>query len=103
MFHVVYHVREEDLVPRDPGSRHLHGRWVFALWLLGWIGLGGLHRFYLGRPKTGLLYLFTLSLFGFGLLWDLVFMPALIGEARRRERAGGPMGSTTTERRLHRA
>ena len=87
MFHLVYHVREDDPLSR-PSSRRprrVRSRWVLALWLFGWIGLGGLHRIYLGRPKTGVLYLFTLSLFGLGLIWDLAFMPALVHEARCRD------------------
>jgi len=35
---------------------------------LGWLGV---HRFYLGKVGTGILYFFTLGLLGFGLLYDL--------------------------------
>ena len=86
MFHTVIHLREDDLLARsDAGrdDRHVRARWVFILWLLGCIGLGGLHRFYLRKPKSGLLYLCTLSVFGVGLIWDFLFMPALVAEARQ--------------------
>ena len=35
---------------------------------LGWLGV---HRFYLGKVGTGILYFFTFGLLGFGLLYDL--------------------------------
>lgn len=87
MFHVVLHAREKDLIAplnSSPAARRVRSRWIFALWLVGWIGLGGLHRLYLGKPKTGLLYLFSLSLCGVGLIWDLAFLPALARDARGR-------------------
>jgi hypothetical protein len=36
------------------------------------LGCLGIHRFYLGKIKTGLLYFFTLGLFGIGWLYDLI-------------------------------
>jgi TM2 domain-containing membrane protein YozV len=42
-----------------------------AAWiLLTFLGLFGVHRFYLGKIGTGLLYLVTGGLLGFGLLYD---------------------------------
>jgi len=38
--------------------------------LLTFLGIFGIHRFYLGKWVTGLLYLFTVGLCGLGILYD---------------------------------
>ncbi|MEM7588860.1 MAG: TM2 domain-containing protein [Myxococcota bacterium] len=43
--------------------------------------LAGLHRFYLGRPISGMLYLMTWGLFGIGTFLDMLQMPLLVQEA----------------------
>ncbi len=54
---------------------------AFILWALGFVGLCGLHRFYVGRPLTGLLWLFTLGLLGLGQLFDLFFLGSMVRQA----------------------
>src|SRR5262245_18210791 len=41
-----------------------------ALILLTFLGFFGIHRFYLGKYLTGILYLLTLGLIGLGVLYD---------------------------------
>lgn len=44
---------------------------AIGLCLMGLIGVSGLHRLYVGKPISGLLYLFTGGLLGMGTLYDL--------------------------------
>lgn len=60
---------------------------AFLLWLACLFGLCGVHRFYLGRPGTGLLYLFTFGLFGVGQLIDLVRLPAMVDQENEKAAA----------------
>ena len=48
-----------------------------ALLLCLFLGMLGIHRFYLGRTKSALIWLFTLGLFGFGWFYD--FFGILLG------------------------
>ena len=45
---------------------------AFGLWLACLFGLCGIHRFYLRKPGTGILWLLTFGLLGIGQLVDLV-------------------------------
>lgn len=48
------------------GEKNYTISWIL-LTFLGWLGL---HRFYLGKIGTGLLYLVSLGLFGIGIIYD---------------------------------
>ncbi|TWU40572.1 NINE protein [Novipirellula artificiosorum] len=57
----------------------------YLFWILGFIGA---HRFYFGKPLTGVLWFFTGGLFLVGWIVDLFFIPAMAEEANRRYRNG---------------
>ena len=56
---------------------------VFAYVLWAFFGLFGVHRFFLGRWVSGLIYLFTGGILGIGWLIDFVLIPAMaVGDCR---------------------
>jgi len=57
----------------------------YALWALFFVGLGGVHRIYLGHYGTGVLWLLTFGLFGVGQFVDLFRMDHLVEKANVRE------------------
>ena len=58
----------DDAKVRFPGGHYDYNlTWI----LLAVLGVFGVHRFYQGKIITGCLYLFTLGLCGFGVLYDL--------------------------------
>ena len=50
----------------------------YILWIFGFTGS---HRFYYGKPITGMIWFFTLGLLGLGWLIDLFLIPAMDREA----------------------
>jgi TM2 domain-containing membrane protein YozV len=48
--------------------------------LLTFLGVFGIHRFYLGKWATGLLYLVTLGLLGIGWIYDLWTLNSQVSE-----------------------
>jgi hypothetical protein len=57
----------------------------YALWCLVFVGLAGIHRIYLGKYGTGILYLLTFGLFGIGQFVDLFRMKTLVRDSNIRE------------------
>jgi TM2 domain-containing membrane protein YozV len=64
---------------------------AYLLWLAGLLGLCGLHRFYLGKPWTGLLWLFTGGLLLIGQLIDLILIPGMTAQANLKAIQGGEL------------
>jgi TM2 domain-containing membrane protein YozV len=50
----------------------------YLLWIVGGLGVLGLHRFYLGRWVTGIIWLLTGGLFLIGAILDLVLIPGMV-------------------------
>ena len=57
----------------------------YFFWLFGFTGA---HRFYFGKPLTGILWFLTGGLFLIGWIVDLFLVPGMADEAKRRYRHG---------------
>lgn len=70
---------------RDADRRYQSGRhnYTVAWILLTFLGYLGVHRFYLGKWFTGILYLLTGGLLGIGWLYDFLNLNSQINEANR--------------------
>ena len=53
---------------------YIHKRKWVAFFLCLFFGYFGIHRFYVGKIGTGIIWLFTFGLFGIGWILDLVFI-----------------------------
>lgn len=60
----------------------------YLLCVLGFLGVAGIHRFYLGKPLTGLLWFFTGGLLGIGTIYDLITLPGQVDDANRKALTG---------------
>jgi len=60
-------------------SAYEPNKWVvYSLFGFSLIGIAGLHRLYLKKYLTGLLYLFTFGLFGIGTITDFFRLNTLM-------------------------
>ena len=60
-----------------------------AIGYIAWLfGIFGAHRFYYGKPFSGVLYLFTFGPLGIGWIVDLFLIPAMNNETRSQFRPG---------------
>ena len=58
---------------------------AYILWVVGLFGILGLHRFYIGKIGTGILWLFTGGLFGIGSLIDLFTLGSKVDQYNTNE------------------
>jgi TM2 domain-containing membrane protein YozV len=70
---------------RRSDLRFTAGRYDYSVaWLLlTFLGLFGIHRFYLGKIGTGILWLLTGGLFGIGWLYDFCTLNGQVDERNR--------------------
>ena len=57
--------------------------YTIAWILLTFLGIFGIHRFYMGKWVTGIIYLLTGGLVGLGLLYDLWTLNGQVSEINR--------------------
>lgn len=60
---------------------------AYLLWSLCFFGFAGIHRFYLGKPISGLIWFLTWGLFGVGQIVDLFLIPEIVERKNFRYRA----------------
>lgn len=67
---------------RDADRRYTAGSADYTVgWiLLTFLGLFGIHRFYLGKWFTGIIWLLTAGVFGFGWLYDMWTLNGQVSE-----------------------
>ncbi|MGB7413186.1 MAG: NINE protein [Thermosynechococcaceae cyanobacterium] len=72
---------------------------AYLLWCTFFFGLGGIQRFYVGKPISGILYLFTFGFFGIGQLLDILLIPSMVEEKNVKYRAlyGSPYQATSPQ------
>jgi hypothetical protein len=78
---------------------------AYVLWLGCLLQLHGLQRLYNGKIFTGLLWLFTFGLMGFGQLFDLILIPGMVEEHNTKLKASQgllPGGTAQSQPAIHR-
>ena len=73
---------------RQADLKYKKGRldYTIAWLLLTFLGVLGIHRFYMGKYRTGILYLLTAGIFGIGYLYDFLTLNGQISEINSTEK-----------------
>ncbi len=59
---------------------------AYLLWFFCTFGMCGIHRFYLGKPISGILYFLTFGFFGIGQVVDLFLIPEMVDNKNLKQR-----------------
>ena len=65
-------------------SNYVNLTTAYLLWALGFFGLFGLHRIYLGRPVSGVIWFFSFGILFVGQFVDFFLIPDMV-KARKNE------------------
>lgn len=70
---------------KDAAANYYEGSYDYDVaWLLQtFLGVFGVHRMYLGKLVTGLVWLLTAGLFGFGYVYDYLTLNEQVSDANR--------------------
>ncbi len=60
---------------------------AYLFWLLTFVGVNGVHRFYAGKTVSAVIWLLTFGFLGIGQLIDLFFIRKMIEEANAGQSA----------------
>ena len=73
-----------------------------AYLLLVLAGIFGIHRFYLNKPLTGILFLLTGGFFFVGILFDLLLIPSMVAEINKKSNPELKEPTETVEEKIAR-
>lgn len=59
---------------------------AYLLWVLSAFGMCGVHRFYLGKPVSGVLYFLTFGFLGIGQIVDLFLIPDMVDNKNLKQK-----------------
>ena len=81
---------------------------AYVFWLLSFLGLSGIHRFYLGKWISGLIWFLTFGLFFIGTIVDAIILPGMVERKNTSLARGGrllvwPTLRRSVPRQLHRS
>lgn len=73
---------------READRRYNAGKLSYDVaWiLLTYTGIFGLHRMYMGKWLTGILYLCTVGLFGCGVVYDFISLNEQVSESNKKDK-----------------
>lgn len=83
--------RRSDLWLEEGGLRSVGV--AYGLWALCLVALNGIHRFYAGKPITGVLWLVTFGFLYIGTFIDLFLIPGMIERENRRLLRSGSLSA----------